>query len=441
MRRLKNVEKNLFCQWSDHRFSKELKKISEILDAHPEFICWVAEDLSVGISRTDAGAHGMTAEQVLRAAIIKQQNCWSYEFLELQFVDSCMTRSFVRLGDIESYKKSTLQENISKIKAATWVKINNGIVQYANKMGYEKGRTVRIDATVISSNIHHPSDSSLLFDALRVSDREFKKIRKKTRTSYYLPLTIKQAKTELLKIQYAKNAQARLIPYKVLIKAAKEILKTLPKVINRFEASKKINCSHLKKVLELLPLIISQTERRVINGEQVPSNEKIFSIFEDHTDIIIKGKRDVEYGHKVFLTGGKSGLVTDCQLVQGNPSDSEFFLDLLNQHKEIYGRVPRQTSADGGFSSEDNVFEAKEMGVKDVCFSKHAGLEIEDMVKSPWVFQKLRKFRAGIEGIISCLKRGFGISKVLWKGVSGFASYVHSSIVAYNLTLLSRLQI
>jgi IS5 family transposase len=190
-----------------------------------------------------------------------------------------------------------------------------------------------------------------------------------------------------------------------------------------------------------LPLVISQTERRVIKGEKVPSHEKIVSIFEDHTDIIIKGKRDVEYGHKVFLTAGKSGLVTNCQLVQGNPADSDFFLDLLNQHKKIYGKVPRQTSADGGFASEDNVYEAKEMGVKDVCFSKHVGLEIKEMVKSPWVFQKLRKFRAGIEGVISSLKRGFGLSKALWKGVSGFTSYVHSSIVAYNLTLLARLQL
>ena len=123
--------------------------------------------------------------------------------------------------------------------------------------------------------------------------------------------------------------------------------------------------------------------------------------------------------------------------MQGNPSDKEYFLDLISQQKQLFGKVPRQITADGGFASEDNVYDAKEMGVKDVCFTKPVGLEIEEMVKSPWVFQKLRNFRAGIEGIISTLKRGFGLSKVLWKGVSGFASYVHSSVVSYNLTKIA----
>ena len=123
--------------------------------------------------------------------------------------------------------------------------------------------------------------------------------------------------------------------------------------------------------------------------------------------------------------------------MQGNPSDKEYFLDLISQHKQLFGKVPRQITADGGFASEDNVYDAKEMGVKDVCFTKPVGLEIEEMVKSPWVFQKLRNFRAGIEGIISTLKRGFGLSKVLWNGISGFASYVHSSVVSYNLTKIA----
>ena len=184
MRKLKNIEKTLFNQWSDHKFSNEFKIISTMLDDHPEFTHWVAGDLGAGIKGIGTGAHGMTAEQVLRAGIIKQQNCWSYEFLELQCVDSSMTRSFVRLDYLESYKKSTLQENISKIRGETWVKINQRIVQYANSTGFENGRTIRLDATVISSNIHNPSGSSLLFDALRVADRELKKIRKKTRVGY-----------------------------------------------------------------------------------------------------------------------------------------------------------------------------------------------------------------------------------------------------------------
>ena len=111
----------------------------------------------------------------------------------------------------------------------------------------------------------------------------------------------------------------------------------------------------------------------------------------------------------------------------------------MERQVEIYGKAPRQTTADGGFASIDNVLDANILGVTDVCFSKPCGIEKEEMVKSPWVFQKLRNFRAGIEGIISTLKRGFGLDRALWKGVSGFASYVHSSVVSYNLTVLARL--
>ena len=113
-------------------------------------------------------------------------------------------------------------------------------------------------------------------------------------------------------------------------------------------------------------------------------------------------------------------------------------MDLIERQKDLYGRAPRQTTADGGFASEENVLDAKIAGVTDVCFSKRCGMAIEDMVKSHWVFEKLRNFRAGIEGLISVLKRAFGLDRAMWKGVSGFASYVHSAVAAYNLAVMSR---
>ena len=437
MRKLYNQEKSIFCQWSNHKFSYELQLISEILDQNVEFLEWVAFDLKAGNKGKNNGAKGMSAEQVLRAAILKQQNGWSYEFFEWQCVDSTATRAFLRFDSEEKYSKSALQENISKIRGETWIRINESLVRYARDKGLESGRTIRVDATAIESNIHAPTDSSLLFDCFKISDRVFKKIRKKTRIAYYSPLTTKLAKSYLLKIQYANGNEERLEPYKILIKEAKNLSKVVNKVSERFKNSGKVDISPLKNITDLLPHIIDQAEKRVIKGQIIPPEEKVVSIFEAHTDIIMKGKRDVTYGHKVFLTAGKSGIVTDCQLVQGNPSDKEYFLDLISKQKQVFGKVPRQVTADGGFASEDNVYDAKEMGVKDVCFSKPVGLGIEEMVKSPWVFQKLRNFRAGIEGIISTLKRGFGLSKVLWKGVSGFASYVHSSIVSYNLTKIA----
>ena len=441
MRKLRNEQLSIFCEWSEHRFSSELREISKILDLHPEFIALVAADLRKGPQEERRGAHGMTSEQIMRAALLKQQNSWSYETLEYQCEDSIDTRAFLRLDYEESYSKSCLQYNISRISATTWININDGIVRYAASNGLEKGRTVKFDATVIESNIHPPTDSSLLFDCLRVAERILKKIRKKTRKAYYIPLGIKEAKTLLLMIQYGKDHAGRLGPYKALLKAAKALLKMLPAIIVKFSDDKKVKIDMLEAIVSSLPNIIDQAEKRVIKGQSVPPEEKIVSIFEPHTDIVKKGKRATEYGHKVFLTAGISGLVSDCQLVQGNPSDTEFFIDLIERQTEIYGRAPRQTTADGGFSSEDNVYDAKDLGVKDVCFSKAPGIEVEEMVKSRWVFQKLRKLRTGIEGVISVLKRAFGMDRVTWKGVSGFAAYVHSGVVAYNLTLLARLKL
>jgi transposase, IS5 family len=170
------------------------------------------------------------------------------------------------------------------------------------------------------------------------------------------------------------------------------------------------------------------------------ANEKIVSLFEPHADIIVKGGRDVQYGHKLNLTTSRSGLILDLVIEAGNPADSERFLPMLKRHIAFYGEAPRQTAADGGFATRDNLSEAKALGVRDVAFHKKAGLRIMDMVKSNWVYRKLRNFRAGIESDISCLKRAYGLARCLWRGLDHFTAYVWSSVVAYNLALFARLR-
>ncbi len=444
MRLISNSQVPLFNQWSDHTFSNELRDISEILDDLPEINHWVYNDLTKNLNFDFCGPTALTAEQVLRAAIIKQQNSWTYETLSLQCVDSAMTKSFLRLQEGQKISKSCLHENIVKIAAKTWSAINDHIVQYAADKGYEKGRTIRMDATVVKSNIHPPTDSSLIFDCIRVSVNSLKTIRKKLNKKWYLSVSVKESKQLLLQILSAKNQRERKIFYRLLLKKARDLKSDLKRLKDRLDkvadkAAKQVN--NLLKIYDLLPAIIEQTSKRVIKGKYVSSNEKIVSIFEDHTDIIVKGRREAEFGHKTYLTAGKTGLVLDCQIVRGNPSDATLFEEILSKQNEIFGRVPRQTTADGGFASKENLRKAQSMGVKDICFSKRCGLKKEDMTKSIWVFEKLRNFRAGIEGVISVLKRSFGCAKASWKGFDGFRSYVQSSIAAYNLTLLARIRL
>ena len=197
-----------------------------------------------------------------------------------------------------------------------------------------------------------------------------------------------------------------------------------------------------EKIRHYLPLIervISQTERRVFDGDAVPASEKLVSLFEPHADIIVKGGREVQYGHKINLSTGRGGLILDVVVETGNPADAERFLPMLERHIARHGKPPRQMASDGGYASGDNITEAKALGVADVAFHKKRGLNIEAMVKSRWVYRKPRNFRAGIEANISCLKRAFGLARCTWRGLAHFKSYIWSSVVAYNLALVARL--
>ena len=198
----------------------------------------------------------------------------------------------------------------------------------------------------------------------------------------------------------------------------------------------------LEHFLPLTRQVICQTRRRVLEGESVPAAEKIVSIFEEHTDIIRKDRRDTYYGHKICLTGGASNLILDCVILEGNPADSSLTEMMLDRQKIIYDRYPLKSSFDGGFSSQENLKKAKEKeGVKDVCFSKGRGLKIKDMCRSNWMYKQLRNFRAGIESGISWLKRSLGLDRCLWKGFESFKRYVWASIVSANLLTMARHQL
>jgi len=192
--------------------------------------------------------------------------------------------------------------------------------------------------------------------------------------------------------------------------------------------------------LPLIARVISQTQRRVFDGETVPAGEKLVSLFELHADIIVKGGREVQYGHKLNLTTGKSGLILDVVIETGNPADAERFLPMLDRHIARAGAPPRQTAADGAYASRANLTAAKDRGVTDVAFHKKCGIAVAEMVKSPRVYRRLRNFRAGIEAAISCFKRAYGAARCTWRGLEHFNAYIWSAVVAYNLVLFARLK-
>lgn len=435
----------------EHPRAKELDRISQILDSIPTITEMVLQDLTHGVKNRNTGAEGMSAEQVLRAAIIKQTEGFSYEELAFHLMDSRTYRNFCRIGVIhKGFKKSALCKNIKALSPETWESIHRLVVAYGEDKKIEKGKETRIDCTVVCSNIHEPSDSSLLWDSVQVLTRLLLKVKEQLGVKVYFTDHRRRAKRRMLGVLNAKNKNIRVKQYK-------DLLKVSEKTIGYSKKAASVLASHAfndpmgmvlamtieKDLEEMIPLaerIIDQTTRRVIHGEQVPSTQKVVSIFEPHTDIIKKDQRETFYGHKICLNGGGSNLITDCLIVEGNPADSTLTIEMLDRHDQIYGHYPRKAALDGGFASKQNLEAAKSRGIKDVCFAKKRGLKEEDMCRSPWVYKKLRRFRAGIESGVSWLKRCFGLDRCTWKSFRSFRSYVWASIVSANLVTLARSQ-
>ncbi len=416
-----------------------------ILDEHPEIAALAFTDLVPTGVNVNAGAPGMTADFVVRAALLKQMHGLSYEDLAFSLSDSLSFRWFVGLGIADQAPtKSTLQSNIRRLTDATWEAINKVLVAHARDAGIERGVKARIDCTVTDTNIHEPDDSWQLWDVVRTITRLLDHALKAGFRVTFFRRT-KAAKRRRLGVMNAKDAAARRRMYRALLKLTEEVLGFADASVGVLEIERLDPiaiglAAELRHFAELGRKVVSQTRRRVIEKESVPATEKVVSIFEPHTDIIAKGKRKLQFGHKLCLGAGESGLVLDLVVERGNPADSTMVERSVGRISAALGRTPRQIALDGGFASKANLKVAKAMGVKDVCFSKGRGLAVTQMVRSTWVYKQLRKFRAGIEAVISFLKRGFGLRRCTWKGWAGFTRYAWASIVSYNLLLIARHQ-
>ena len=444
MRQERTLQATIFEVFAEHQIGCELKAISGWLDSHRALMSLVASDLRRdGLRQT--GRQGLPAETVLRCALLKQQRQLSYEELAFYLEDSASFRAFARLPLAWSPKKSVLHRTISAIRPETWEAVNRALVASATQDKLEEGAMVRIDSTVTAALMHDPSDSTLLWDAVRTMTRLL-------RQSAALPGVPavrwhdrrRMAKRCAREIEYARGRDHRYRLYRKLIRAAHATRAALQRTVNRLTSFTGVATARWRaQVSHYLPLIarvLDQSERRVLHGQPVSAGDKLVSLFEPHADIIVKGARDVQYGHKLNLVTGKSGLILDVVIEAGNPADAERFLPMLDRHIARCGAPPRQMAADGGYASRDNLEQAKARGVTDVAFHKKRGLAVADMTRSAWVYRKLRNFRAGIEAGISCFKRAYGGGRCTWRGLDHSKAYVWSAVVAHNLVLFARLK-
>lgn len=298
----------------DHSYAKELMGIGLVLDRNPKIAELVHDDLIQGLTHPDTGRENtMTADQVYRVLILKQMNGYSYEELAYHLADSTTYRAFCHLGISDGAPSaSALQRDIKQVQPETLEAINHIILADAVHAGIEKGRKVRVDCTVVESNIHHPTDSSLLVDSVRVLSRLMGRARENLvdldivftnhhrrarKRALEILNTRKPAKTELYRdlititrktVGYAENVTKLLASHKNGIVEENLLAQGI--------------ADDLKHYIPLAVQVISQAERRVLHNEKVPSAEKVLSIFEPHTDIIVKDRRDPHYGQTRMLT-------------------------------------------------------------------------------------------------------------------------------------------
>lgn len=420
----------------------EFGLMDTIIEQHTDLVNIISKDVIGNNKNTRFGRGDVpSVEQIMRAAIYKELKGLDYRELEFHQEDSRICALFLKIDELRPYSFQMYQKYISRIKEKSLQKLLVEINKIAINEGFEDIKQIRQDSTVVETNIHYPTNNSLVWDCIKTSYDLLDKLSEELPDFKYNNY-IKTAKKTYYKINNTKG-RGKIEKTEQLFKKQ---LVTFTKTINNLSnaVKKKSNCSinayaiitAIEHFIPMCEKVYSQTERFQIHGEAVPNNEKVFSIYEPHTDIIVKGSRKVEFGHKVDFTGGKSNLILDCDILQGNLSDSGLYRPALERIEKNYGKIPESTSNDGGYASKCNREFAQERGIKNVVFNKIVG-SLKNIASSKNMETRLKKWRSGMEAVISNLKRGFNLRRVNWKGLEHFKSKVLWSVIAYNIRVMT----
>lgn len=409
-----------------------------VLEQRPELLKILSEDIIKGSKSSQFGRGDTpTVEQIVRAAIYKELRKIDYRELAFHQEDSRICELFLKLEGREPFSFQTLQQYISKITAESLKKFMVTLNKIAIGEGLEDIEKLRQDTTVVKSNIHYPTNNALVWDCIKESHRLFCHLAEEVNNLDYIDYT-KSAKKTYFKINNTKSSDKRAeLFHKQLITFTKSINQVANTVKKNFNSMGALCIQQLlENLFPLMEQVYSMTYRKEIKGEQVPNDEKLFSIYELHTDIIVKGSRDVAFGHKVSLASGKSNLVLDCDILRGNPADTSFFQPTINRIQTNYESIPKSSATDGAYASSDNIKFAKEKGIVNIVFNKVVG-SLKSIASSKNMETRLKKWRSGIEANISNIKRGFNLFVCNWKGWEHFQAKVLWSVIAYNIRVMT----
>jgi IS5 family transposase len=404
------------------------------------------------------GRRGTPAEVVLRLLVLKHIKNWSYQTLEREVRANLVYREFTRIGGEKVPDAKTMVRLGQVIEPETIHKIHRQVVELARQKKVVSGRRMRVDTTVVESNIHYPTDSTLLADGVRVLTRTVGKVigqvgqgkkrwrnrmRSVSRRVLEIGLSSRQV-TEQARERREKIYRKLMGTTRRVIRDSEQIahdaMARIKKVQGKRRQRVKQWVAQVRQIIELTERVLKQTKARVIQGD-THYPDKVLSIFEVQTEAIRKGKaaKPTEFGNMVKIQEAENQIITDYEVYPHRPADQALLTPSIERHKEIFKRAPRLVAADAGFYSLDNESKATQAGVEKVAIpNRHTRSPARRAHQRQRWFRQAQRWRVGCEGRISVLKRRHGLFRSRYKGISGMERWVGFGVIADNLINIGR---
>lgn len=459
MRKIVDVQPVFFMNLSDDnklvaQYRRKYEAIDRLLDSEPSILNELHRDLKDFGSKSGRQSRFST-EQLLRVFIVRFIEQLSYRETVIRIAESDFLRNFTRIGMGKVMGHVFLCGAFKHISPMTWASINRILCKSAQQKGKISPSRLRVDSTTCETNIHYPTDSSLLWDAYRVISRTMgqcsevnplwhcgnrfhpKKIKK-----LYVYVSTHSGKKNKATVRKVKKAMQTLVERVwVLCDSAQHYVENA-KDIGISDTIDKEMLDGLIHFQHLGTKVVQQAYDSQVLGNKVPASQRIFSIFEEHTELLKRGKarKPIEFGHMVTIGQTAEKFISFYDVQEKSLHDTLLKDIALKKHKKLFGQYPSEFTADKNYYAGMEDIESWEEHVDCMAIGKKGRRNQAEKERehSEW-FRDLQKFRAGVEGSISVLKRAFGLRRCLFKGFKGFALSVGCLVFCHNLVLLTRL--
>ena len=420
------------------------RAISQVLDDNREILSAVHKDL---LKLSEGGAEGRegdyTSENILRALIVQHLEGLPFREAVIRIGSDPFLQDFLRMRKRAVMDYSFLDKCFLVIRPQTWRRVNELLGQYGIAEEMVSTNVIRTDTTVVESNIHYPTDASLLWDTWRVASRLLTQAREIFSESCPHRFHDRKIKRLYLYVTHymPSKSESRQRKVKAAFRTLIERTGWIVAIAGEFcvQAASRENSAlvaialELKAYLPSMKKIVTTARRAQIEGETVPASDRVFSLFEQHTELIKRGRREkpVEFGHKVLLCQTVEKFITDYEVYEKQLADCDLTESVIQRHEKLFGTKPEVLAADKGFCPAEAKFKELAEQVDTLAIPRRMR-DFVDKVLAYW-----QAFRAGIEGTISGLKRAFRLIRCFFRGFRSFSAAVGLGVFCHNLIVLA----